>query len=307
MPQKIKFNDLTVPAGLEKKIHTLQTKKDTILQNINDITASYNNFLNEYSVYKDILLINKNIKELNNCKDNITKNSDEINKLFEWSKQNDEYVLLLDEKETEYEEVKDSIQELQDVLNQAQSKFVANNTNLNNLKQDVKTMKNIEKELNIFNTYSIALKQLPYIIIKNVKPILEKKINDLLSVVTDFMVKIEIESTKIDIYIDRPIYDGKMVLLNNASGFERFISGLAIRLALLDISLLPKPNFIAIDEGWSAFDYSNINNVKNIFDFLATKFEFVLSISHMLAIKGHCNHQINLEKDTDGYSKIRTT
>ena len=152
--------------------------------------------------------------------------------------------------------------------------------------------------------YQNSLKRLPYIVIKQVIPRLENKINSLLSVCTNFMVKIEIENNKIDIYIDRPIYKGSLILLNNASGFERFISSLAIRLALLDVSQLPKPNFIAIDEGWSNFDYQNINNVNLIFDFLKQKFDLVISISHISQIKEHCNDQIILKKDNEGFSKI---
>ena len=106
------------------------------------------------------------------------------------------------------------------------------------------------------------MKNLPFIIIKKVVPRLERKINELLSVCTNFMVKVEINDNHIEIYIDRPIYNGSLILLNNASGFERFISSLAIRLALLDVSQLPKPNFIAIDEGWTSFDYQNIKTLK---------------------------------------------
>ena len=156
----------------------------------------------------------------------------------------------------------------------------------------------------IRDRYNDALKNLPFIIIKKVIPRLEKKINELLSVCTNFVVKVEVDNNHIDIYIDRPIYNGRLILLNNASGFERFISSLAIRMALLDISQLPKPNFIAIDEGWTSFDYQNINNVRTIFDFLIQKFDFVLSISHLSQIKEHCQHQIHLKKDKDDFSVI---
>ena len=53
---------------------------------------------------------------------------------------------------------------------------------------------------------------------------------------------------------------------------------------------------MAIDEGWTSFDYHNINNVRTIFDFLVEKFDFVLSISHLSQIKEHCSNQIHLKK-----------
>jgi DNA repair exonuclease SbcCD ATPase subunit len=94
------------------------------------------------------------------------------------------------------------------------------------------------------------------------------------------------------------------ILVNNASGFERFISSLAIRIALLDMSNLPKINCMAIDEGWSCFDNTNLNNVGQILDYLKTKFDFILTISHLTEIKQHCDTIISLRKDDNGFSKI---
>ena len=44
---------------------------------------------------------------------------------------------------------------------------------------------------------------------------------------------------------------------------------------------------MAIDEGWTSFDYQNINNVRNIFDILRNNFDFIISISHLSQIKEH--------------------
>ena len=151
---------------------------------------------------------------------------------------------------------------------------------------------------------------------------LEKNVNDLLTIISDFTLKFDMSDNKIDIYIDRSVYkldlnnkvsktitssymksdkhDGKPVrhiLVNNASGFERFISSLAIRIALLDMSSLPKISCMAIDEGWSSFDNTNLNNVSIILDFLRQKFDFILTISHIPEIKQHCDVIISLRQD----------
>jgi len=118
------------------------------------------------------------------------------------------------------------------------------------------------------------------------------------------MVKVEIDDNHINLYLDRPIYNGTPILLNNCSGFEKFISSLSIRLALLDISHLPKPNFLAIDEGWGAFDSKNINNINTIFNYIKNKFTFILNVSHIQVIRGYCDYHIKLEKRDDGYSYI---
>ena len=59
-----------------------------------------------------------------------------------------------------------------------------------------------------------------------------------------------------------------------------------------------------IDEGWSSFDVHNINNLNIIFNYLTTKFDFVLTISHLNEIKQHCDYQITLKKDKYGFSYV---
>jgi DNA repair exonuclease SbcCD ATPase subunit len=66
-------------------------------------------------------------------------------------------------------------------------------------------------------------------------------------------------------------------------------------MGLIKISNLPKANFIAIDEGWSNFDYENLNNVHLIMDYLRTQFDFVLLVSHLPVMKEQADQQINLK------------
>ena len=158
--------------------------------------------------------------------------------------------------------------------------------------------------MNIYSVYRDALKLIPIVLISKVQPVIERKVNDLLSTITDFSVKFSMEDNKIDIYLDRAVYAGEPILINNSSGFERFISSLAIRIALLEISQLPSPNFIAIDEGWSCFDNENIANMDVILGHLGQKFDFILTISHLQVIRQHCDIQITLRRNDDGFSLV---
>lgn len=177
---------------------------------------------------------------------------------------------------------------------------------LEQMKRDTIEGRDLEAKLRLLEIYRAGLKELPYILLSKIQPLLEKKVNDLLAITTDFSVRFDLSDNKIDIYLDRAIYKDKSraILINNASGFERFMASLAIRLALLELSNLPKINFIAIDEGWSSFDTHNINNVSLILDYLTSKFDFVLTISHLIQIKEHCDMQISLRRDDRGFSKI---
>ena len=229
--------------------------------------------------------------------------------------------------------LKAELADFEEVMEEIEKQYNTENTNitkysalLDQIRKDLAEHKTIEKSLKIFEIYKKAMKQLPYILLNKIQPLLEKKVNDLLSIITDFTVKFDISDSKIDIYIDRPMYNknsnsnsnknsnsiksissssnNRYILINNGSGFERFISSLSIRIALLDISNLPKINFLAIDEGFSAFDTHNINNVGQILDYLKTKFDFILTISHLTQIKENSDIIIGLQKDENGYTKI---
>ena len=175
---------------------------------------------------------------------------------------------------------------------------------LEKMKEDCVDKIEKEKMMNIYRVYRDCLKVIPMQLINKIKPVLERKVNDLLTTVTNFTLKFEITDSRIEIYLNRPEYEGKLILINNSSGFERFISSLAIRLALMEISQLPSPNMMAIDEGWSCFDNENINNMQVILDHLGQKFDFILTISHLQIIRQHCDIQIGLRKDEHGFSMV---
>jgi DNA repair exonuclease SbcCD ATPase subunit len=199
--------------------------------------------------------------------------------------------------ESEY----DSIEKKYNIEQMSLSKYSAQ---IAQFKKDNKERKDLEKVAEQWEYYKNALKQLPYVLLDKIKPILEKKVNDMLSIATDFNVNFDMADNKIDIYLNRSSYNNKQIIVNNASGFERFMASLAIRMALLELSNLPKINFLAIDEGWSSFDTHNINNVNVIMDYLKTKFDFILTISHLTQIKEHCDKQIFLKRDSAQYSVI---
>jgi DNA repair protein SbcC/Rad50 len=92
--------------------------------------------------------------------------------------------------------------------------------------------------------------------------------------------------------------------LELGSGMEKFISSLAIRVALINISNLPRPNFIIFDEGWGTLDSNHISEVKLLFDFLKNHFDFVLIISHIDSIKDLVDNLLEITKNS-GFSQIK--
>jgi DNA repair exonuclease SbcCD ATPase subunit len=84
---------------------------------------------------------------------------------------------------------------------------------------------------------------------------------------------------------------------------EKFISSLAIRIALLRISNISKCNFLMIDEGWSNLDSDNMGQLSVLFDYLKDSFDFILVVSHLDSIKDFIDSTITVTFN-HGYSKI---
>ena len=84
---------------------------------------------------------------------------------------------------------------------------------------------------------------------------------------------------------------------------EKFISSLAIRVALINVSNLPRPNFLAIDEGFGTLDSENLNSMFMLFDYLKSEFSFILVISHLDALRDVADNLFEINVTND-FSKI---
>jgi exonuclease SbcC len=84
---------------------------------------------------------------------------------------------------------------------------------------------------------------------------------------------------------------------------EKFTLSLAIRVALINISNLPRPNFLVIDEGFGVLDAENLATMQTLFSFLKSNFEFIMIVSHLEALRDMVDKQIEITKD-NGFSKV---
>jgi DNA repair exonuclease SbcCD ATPase subunit len=278
-------------------------KYETRVENTENKLSQNKTFYNLLNQYESTLLNNQSLQLDLEEQIQILSKFETYRQQIEENKPILEHISGLKAELSDFEEVLTLIEEQ---YTREQANIIKYTALLEQIKRDLQEGREMERRMRISELYRSALKQLPYILLSKIQPILEKKVNDLLSITTDFTVLFDMSDSKIDIYLDRSIYKDKSrnIIINNASGFERFMASLAIRMALLELSNLPKINFMAIDEGWSSFDTHNINNVSVILDYLTSKFDFVLTISHLIQIKEHCDIQLSLKKDDYGFSKI---
>ena len=140
-----------------------------------------------------------------------------------------------------------------------------------------------------------------YELISKTIPSIESEVNNILSQIVDFGMQLEMDGKHI---YSKITYEDRHWPLEMCSGMERFISSIAMRVALINVSSLPRSNFLVIDEGWGSLDGDNISSVFNLFTYLKGQFEFIMVISHLDVMRDMVDEIIEIQKE-GSFSKIK--
>jgi DNA repair exonuclease SbcCD ATPase subunit len=141
----------------------------------------------------------------------------------------------------------------------------------------------------------------PYELMSKAIPNIEAEINNILSQVVNFTVSLQVDGKNIN---GKLTYDYDRIWpLENSSGMERFVSSLAIRVALMNASNLPKSNFMIIDEGFGVLDAEHIGSMQTLFNLLKTQFDLILIVSHLETTRDMVDNLIEIRRE-DGYSYV---
>jgi DNA repair exonuclease SbcCD ATPase subunit len=177
-------------------------------------------------------------------------------------------------------------------------------TKLENVDIQVKQFIDIEQKIQDYELYLklVSNDGIPQLIINDALPIIESEVNIVLDhMMAGFQLGITNEDKSINLTIR---YDDQEWPLNLSSGMEKFVSSLALRVGLINVSNLPCPNFLVIDEGFGSLDSENLSNMRGAFDYLKTRFQSVFIISHLDTIKDFMDYLLPINNTSDGYSKI---
>ncbi len=119
----------------------------------------------------------------------------------------------------------------------------------------------------------------------------------------EFEVFFENSEEKLDIYIKHPKYDARPIELG--SGAEKTLAAMAIRLALLNVSSLPKGDIFILDEPGTALDEDNMEGFVRIIDLVKSQFKNVILISHLDSLKDCVDMTIDIDK-VGGYACVNS-
>ena len=172
------------------------------------------------------------------------------------------------------------------------------------LEREVEILKSQESDLqelrSKYEAYDLYMKcmhsnGIAYDIIKKRLPIINNEIAKVMANIVDFEVFLEDDGKKLDILIKHPKYEARPLELG--SGAEKTISSMAIRMALLSVSSLPKGNIFILDEPGTALDEDNMEGFVRLLDIIKTYFKTVLLISHLDSLKDCVDSQVSIERN----------
>lgn len=157
---------------------------------------------------------------------------------------------------------------------------------LSDLEEEREKFAELKKKWNVYTAFLQAVdkKGIPLKIMSVQLPIINAEIEKILHGVVEFTVDIEAEenTNALDVFIN---YGDSKRVIECASGMEKMLSSLAIRVALINVSNLPKSDLLIIDEGFGALDDGNIEACSRLLLSLKKWFKCILVISHIDAIK----------------------
>jgi DNA repair exonuclease SbcCD ATPase subunit len=256
-------------SGLINKLSTIETEE---LRNLQQLTQQ-EQLIEEY--YKNEKQINKN-KEIR----------DEISGVRE-----------------KLGTVKDELKGYNTDILKLNGKISALQNQKETIEDRISEVKTLESQSKLYDYYLNALSRdgVSYELIEKALPMLEGEVNNILGQIVEFGMQLEIDGKNINAYL---VYGDQRWSLEMCSGMERFISGLAIRVALINVCNLPRPNFLVIDEGFGTLDSENLQSLFMLFTYLKTQFDFVMVISHIDSMRDVVDGLVEIKKEK-GFSNVK--
>lgn len=177
------------------------------------------------------------------------------------------------------------------------------NQTIKECNQTIQRMRDLLEEQDAYDVYCKAMYKdgIPYRLISKAVPYIQHQANLILNQIADFQVELDTDGKNINAFIQ---YEDEKWALELSSGMERFMSSIAIRIALIKITNLPKPDFIAIDEGLGVLDSTNLNSMHTLFTHIKDVFRFSLIISHIDVVRDMVDNILTIDRKGD-FSQIK--
>lgn len=227
------------------------------------------------------------------------------------AKQHSEQLALLAEDKANYKQLQQQIEKLNTLLARCKIDGMQLYQQQGSLQQELRHLEEkkstSEKNAAEYAVYDLFLRcmhphGLPYEITKQRLPVINAEIAKILSNMVTFNVFFEAEGKKLEIFIQHANYQPRPIEM--ASGAEKAIAAMAIRLALLKVSNLPTSNLIILDEPVTSLDVELIEGFSRVLEVLRAEYQTIVLITHLDVLKDVADHIIEIHKDRNGYAHV---
>ena len=267
--REVKTNETKIQKT-KAQIETSETKKTLAEKEISEIEEKIAHYFQNQEAYENLGSLKRDLVAIKRTIDQKQKDVDRCNKKV--------LSLMSEEGATrrQIEEAREKIQQIEDA----------------------------EKEYIAYDLFiqSMHANGVSYQVIKSMLPIINQEISSILNTLVDFEVFFDNVGDKLEIYIKHPKYEPRP--LSMGSGAEKTIASMAIRLALISVTNLPKSELFILDEPATALDQDHMEGFIRLLQMIKSQFKTVLLISHLESLKDIVDMTIDIQK-TDGYAKVK--
>lgn len=300
--------------SIQKKIKGIQEniEKEKLRENTEKVRKIWASILDWHKisqenkkVEEEILMIQSQIKildkkeELEKKKKELERELKELEIFLEYEKQNEE----IDQKIQELRKEEQSVVQKETFLLRQKIGY----------EEKLKQLEfSIEKALQQRNEFSQKQKQLsflqhlthvlgrdgfPMFLLETYLPKIEYQLNLLLCpFFGEKKVRLKLERKKESMTIHLCVCKGESDTIY-LGGMEGFMVDAALKIVFARISRIPRPDLFIIDEGISALDKKNMENLDQLFQFLETFFSHVFIISHVKQVQDFVRHTLMVQKE----------
>lgn len=261
--------------------------KDIMKSELNNYIEYLELVKNKEKLENDILVLMNVSNNMNRLDVSINQLKMDLKKIEEFKNDQSNMIKLNDE----IRGIQNKIFECNEILNERQKELLKYENDLreyNSGKRDLEL--DIEKKnmLEIITKSIVEGGLVDKILSESIIPQIQRDVNSILYSMRKFNISFES-----DMCI-RKIIDGKHKI-SKIGGFEYVAINLAFRLAFCNLQQRMKTNFLILDETFNFFDENIISNLDILLNYVRSKFEWCMVISHDNKIKHLCDSTIQIE------------
>ena len=184
--------------------------------------------------------------------------------------------------------IKANIQVETNLMNAAQKDVINLDYSINKNNDSIKERENIiariDEETKMVRRWKIYLtlvgkNGISKMVLRETLPLINGELNRLLTDVCDFTVNVSIDDRN-DVAFSL-VRDGVVKNLSSGSGYEQTAAALALRVVLSNISTMPRPSVLLLDEVLGGVANENYERMKTLFKRVAKDYSCVLHITHL--------------------------